>query len=141
MRALTLVVFLWTSARTWLPTRNVSTGLDSTISSNSTNKSVTIVNYIDSNRCTCDNRRQLCDLRCCCDSSCNNSLVNQWKGASQCKTEFQPSIESFYCNETLISFSPKLRTLNTSILWSFRYSLQRHILFGVEQCRGHPRGV
>lgn len=102
----------WVSC--WLPTLDISTSSGDTINSISSNRTITVYKYIDSNECLCNERRNICDLRCCCDTSCSSDLINQWQKANECKEEFVDSINSFFCDETLLALTPRLREINSS---------------------------
>lgn len=98
----------------WLPTVDISNSSADTINAISTNKTIAVLKYVDLNQCLCNDRRNVCDLRCCCDASCSSDLIKSWRNAGQCRSEFVSSLNSFLCDETLIALTPKLRELNSS---------------------------
>ena len=113
------LILLARAAICWLPTVDISNSSADTINAinaSSTNRTTAVLKYIDLNHCLCNERRNDCDLRCCCDtSSCSSDLIKSWRSAGQCRPEFVSSINSFLCDETLIALTPKLRELNSSI--------------------------
>lgn len=135
MRAIALVSWLAVGAGAWLPTVDVSTSSNDTINTDGTNQTVKVANYVDLNACSCNRVNMVCDYLCCCDTFCNQDVVAQWRKNSLCQTEFVDSMKSFFCDETILAFTPRLREMNTCNLTSYSITLPQHLLYRIQQCR------
>lgn len=113
MLSIGLLCLLATSVAAWISTTSVPSSSTDFISADANNKSISIVQYVDSNACSCNRLGNVCDYLCCCDSSCSSDLIAQWRKAGQCKSEFVEAMRSFFCDETILAFTPKLREMNT----------------------------
>lgn len=131
MFALALLCWLAAGARAWLPTVNISKSTEDLINTDATNKTVTLVRYLDSNSCSCNRVNNVCDYLCCCDASCNPSIVAQWRKDGKCKSEFVEAMQSYYCDETILALTPKLREMNTCKPFSSSFALPQYLLHRV----------
>ena len=131
MRALAVLGWLIVGIGAWLPTVDVSKSSNETINTDNTNKTVSVASYIDLNACSCNRVHDVCDYQCCCDSFCNKDLVAQWKKNGVCKSEFVEAMRSFFCDETILAVTPKLREMNTCRQHSNSVAFPQHLLHRV----------
>ena len=61
-----------------------------------TNTSNSITNQVDPSECTCDVSYGVCDNFCCCDISCDASLITSWQSDGLCKYTNNPDITNLF---------------------------------------------
>jgi hypothetical protein len=74
----------------------------STASSLVESSSALVFDYLDTNKCKCNKKHNVCDLYCCCDQRCHEDRRKEWENEGRCsKDTFIPTIEKFYCANVL----------------------------------------